>query len=670
MAKLAATNGILFGFSTAALEAVDRSSIDPICKQSQDYNFCMQILITDPRTLAADMHGLEVISISLTVDQIQTTSDNFASIGKGITDPVGKKRLGVCISNYSDALTKFQNAFQSASNKAYLDVIGRLRDGFNKIVECENVYRMGEPIAVCPVSANNNFVTSLHNELSLKGINIIKDEGKSLETDFTAMEESLFLVVVLSENYISSAECLDKLVKIIDFSETTTGHVVVPIFFNVDPSDVKNQRRMISEAFTRHEENFKEEMEKVQRWRQVLTKVATICGWESQQWEEMVLIEQIVTDISDKLDDASSNNTNDFVGMGSHIIEMEKILCLESNVVHMVGIWGMGGIGKTTVARVIYDMICSQFEIHCFSENIKENFRRHGIAFLLQKILIEKKSLSTWSFNASLNVIKRRLCHKKVLLVLDDVDDLTQLEALAREPNWFGQGSRIIITTRDKHLLVAHGVQSIYEVQYPNSDQALQLFSQYAFKQNNPKIEYLDLSQKFTSYVKGLPLALKVLGSFLNETSLIEWQRVQDKLAIIPDLNVNDVLKISFDGLDDTQKEAFLDIACFYNMESKEIVRNVFEACGFFPDITFAVLKDKALIRFSLDNKLLMHDLLQEMGREIVRQESKEPGKRSRLWIPEEIHQVLTKNKLGVACIIVVVILDDYWSLAIGGVVW
>ncbi|XP_037497027.1 disease resistance protein RUN1 [Jatropha curcas] len=80
-------------------------------------------------------------------------------------------------------------------------------------------------------------------------------------------------------------------------------------------------------------------------------------------------------------------------------------------------------------------------------------------------------------------------------------------------------------------------------------------------------------------------------------------------------------------------------------MESKEIVRNVFEACGFFPDITFAVLKDKALIRFSLDNKLLMHDLLQEMGREIVRQESKEPGKRSRLWIPEEIHQVLTKNK-------------------------
>ncbi|KAM4078068.1 hypothetical protein ACB094_09G008600 [Castanea mollissima] len=60
------------------------------------------------------------------------------------------------------------------------------------------------------------------------------------------------------------------------------------------------------------------------------------------------------------------------------------------------------------------------------------------------------------------NIIKNRLCHKKVLLVLDDVNHVHQLEKLAGEHHWFGLGSRIIITTRDEHVLVAHRVRKIY----------------------------------------------------------------------------------------------------------------------------------------------------------------------------------------------------------------
>eukprot|EP00257_Ricinus_communis_P026180 XP_025013594.1 disease resistance-like protein DSC1 [Ricinus communis] len=421
--------------------------------------------------------------------------------------------------------------------------------------------------------------------------------------------------------------------------------MVVPIFHNVDPDDLGNQRGKVAEAFAKHEENFKE---KVKMWKDALTKVASICGWDSLQWEETIFIEQIVRDISDKLIYTSSTDTSELVGMGSHIAEMEKKLCLELNGVHMVGIWGMGGIGKTTIAKLIYDMLSSQFEVHCFLSNVKEHFEKHGAAVLQQKllsnVLSERRSLNAWTFNASFNVIKRALHHRKVLLVLDDVDDYKQLEALAREPNWFGEGSRIIITSRDYHLLDSHGVESIYEVQYLKTDHALQLFSLHAFKQNNAKIEYLELTKQFSSYAKGLPLAVKVFGSFLNGRNILEWQSVKNKLAKIPCIGIHDVLRISFEGLDETQRDVFLDIACFFNGLSKEFARDILGGCGFFPDIAFAVLKDKALITID-DNELLVHDLLREMGHEIVYQESKEePGKRSRLWIPDDIFHVLTKS--------------------------
>lgn len=61
-------------------------------------------------------------------------------------------------------------------------------------------------------------------------------------------------------------------------------------------------------------------------------------------------------------------------------------------------------------------------------------------------------------------MIKHRLHRKKVLLVLDDVDTLEQLRAAAGGPGWFGPGSRVIITTRNKHLLMSHQVKRTYEV--------------------------------------------------------------------------------------------------------------------------------------------------------------------------------------------------------------
>lgn len=157
-------------------------------------------------------------------------------------------------------------------------------------------------------------------------------------------------------------------------------------------------------------------------------------------------------------------------------------------------------------------------------------------------------------------------------------------------------------------------------------------------------------SREAVTYAQGLPLALVVLGSFLYGRSVHEWESQLDKLKQIPNKKIYEILKISYDGLEDgTQKAIFLDIACFFRGMDKDYVMKVFHACNFKPIIGVQVLIEKSLISIE-NNKLQMHDLLQAMGRQIVQQESPNiPGRRSRLWFHEDIVHVLTENMVSVA---------------------
>ncbi|KDO37878.1 hypothetical protein CISIN_1g012324mg [Citrus sinensis] len=232
----------------------------------------------------------------------------------------------------------------------------------------------------------------------------------------------------------------------------------------------------------------------------------------------------------------------------------------------------------------------------------------------------------------------------KVLIVFDDVTCFSQLESIIRSLDWLTPVSRIIITTRNKQVLRNWGVRKIYEIEALENHHALELFSRHAFKRNHPDVGYEKLSSKVMKYAQGVPLALKVLGCFLYEREKEVSESAINKLQRILHPSILEVLKISYDSLDNKEKNIFLDVACFFQGEDVNLVMKFLNASGFYPEIGISVLVDKSLIAIGSYNKIRMHDLLQELGREIVRQESINPGNRSRLWHHEDIYEVLTYN--------------------------
>ncbi|KAH9726237.1 putative WRKY transcription factor 19 [Citrus sinensis] len=369
-------------------------------------------------------------------------------------------------------------------------------------------------------------------------------------------------------------------------------------------------------------------------------------NWGTDVRPESELINEVVNHILKRLLDQvfrRNDNKNQLVGVESRVEEIEYLLGVQSKDVYALRIWGIGGIGKTTIARATFDKISSDFEGSCFLENVREESQKPGgLACLRQKLLSNLLKDKNVSLDIGLNF--RRLSRMKVLIVFDDVTCFSQLESIIGSLDWLTPVSRIIITTRNKQVLRNWGVSKIYEMEALEYHHALELFIRHAFIQNHPYVGYEQFSRKVMKYGQGVPLALKVLGCFLYEREKEVWESAINKLQRILHPSILEVLKISYDSLDDKEKNIFLDVACFFQGEDVNLVMKFHNASGFYPEIGISVLVDKSLIAIGSYNQIRMHDLLQELGREIVRQESINPGNRSRLWHHEDIYEVLTYN--------------------------
>ncbi|MFS8031229.1 putative P-loop containing nucleoside triphosphate hydrolase, leucine-rich repeat domain superfamily [Helianthus anomalus] len=309
----------------------------------------------------------------------------------------------------------------------------------------------------------------------------------------------------------------------------------------------------------------------------------------------------------------------------------------------------MPGSGKTTTAKEVFkNMRDQKFDGRSFVDDISEVSKSSGLVFLQKKILSDVfgHEVKVRDENDGCKKIRRRLSKRKVLIVLDNVDSGKQLKALVGKCNWFGDGSRIIITTTDERLLVAHKLNySTHKVSLLNDKEATQLLIKCAFQNDIPTEAHKEFLDRVIRYAAGHPAALKFLGSKLIGRPIEQWKATIDKLAKCPEAAIVNMLKMSLEGLDSCEKELFLDIACFFNGWKKDDVTDILDSCGLFATSGLTTLKEKSLITFA-GECIQMHNLILELGRNIVRQENlDEPSKRSRLWHPEEVKDVLTKNK-------------------------
>ncbi|XP_054780096.1 TMV resistance protein N-like isoform X3 [Prosopis cineraria] len=421
----------------------------------------------------------------------------------------------------------------------------------------------------------SGFLSHLKKELRRKQVDVYVDDrlerGDEISSALDeAIEGSMIALVIFSKEYASSKWCLQELVKIMERKETSQ-QIVIPIFYYVPPTDVRNQTGAYAESFNDHEQRFKDNMDKLKIWRSVLTKTANLSGHDSPNFQdESELIDAIVMDVLKKLKvDNHSVPTSQLVGSHENLGSVESLMEInESQEVRFIGIWGMGGIGKTTLAREIYNRFSSEFGSHCFLDKVREEST--GITSLYGKLLYEL--FGEKDLHKNMNDAKRRLQRVKALIVLDDVDNPSQLKGAGQILINLGLGSRVIVTSRDKHVLRSGRIDEkyIHEVKGLKFDESLELFSSHAFDQSYPKVGYEELSKMIVhNLAKGNPLALEVLGSHFHSRDEVYWKSELDKLKTCPHRGIQDILRVSYDGLDDMDKEIFLDIAFFFVGEKK-----------------------------------------------------------------------------------------------------
>nr|XP_043623675.1 disease resistance protein RUN1-like [Erigeron canadensis] len=451
------------------------------------------------------------------------------------------------------------------------------------------------------------FTDHLYRGLRQAGIRTFRDDdgmerGKLLKPELEkAIHESQVSLIVFSKNYATSKWCLDEVLMIMEEFDrrSSAKRQVVPVFYNIDPTDVRNQTGCFEQAFKGYEDEVTREKdaqrkmklsEKVKAWRGSLTKAGSLTGMvHGEDGYEAEFISDIVNDIRKKVDYNALYIKDKLVGMKENVAEIESWLQDPSPNSTILLIDGIGGIGKTTIAKLIFNMNYREFDGCCFLRNIRKISNQQNGLLRLQRQLLSsifksQQKETIWNEDEGTTKIINAINKKKVLLVLDDVSTPSQLESLLG-PQTFYSGSKVIITTRQKSLATAFIIPpKIKTIQNLSKNDSFELFSLHAFPQNQPYDGRLEQTRQVIRHCENLPLALEVLGTYLRGKNNSQWEETISKLDNSPLHGIQKVVQLTYDSsLEDNEKFVFQQIARFFVGKDEDFIVKVLSECKQYP---------------------------------------------------------------------------------------
>ncbi|GLJ33621.1 hypothetical protein SUGI_0675900 [Cryptomeria japonica] len=338
----------------------------------------------------------------------------------------------------------------------------------------------------------------------------------------------------------------------------------------------------------------------------------------------------------------------------------------------IVGIFGMGGVGKTTLSKELFNRKHSDYSRSCFLFDVREAYVKKDLPSLQMKLLRElfdeNDHTSFPSVDDGISCLSNRFArsrNRSFLIVVDDIDHHEQLEALVVSDELNNSGnSLVIVTTRDVGVLINAGITVGYNLKGMDADDAKELFCWHAFSRCYPFSGYEKLVDHFVDLCGGLPLSLEVLGRHVHGEDKKFWELELGKVKKTLPQDIHKKLKISINTLDNEEKQIFMDVACFFIGELKKDAIRVWEGSGWSAQHALRRLKNKCLVEeingYKFKSNILcsfedtreelfvlrMHDHLRDLGREMADQLNHP----RRLWrtvplISKGIKSIFTQTK-------------------------
>ncbi|XP_056159743.1 disease resistance protein RPV1-like [Syzygium oleosum] len=501
------------------------------------------------------------------------------------------------------------------------------------------------------LDTRNGFVDHLYHKLVDVGLPfhpnfVFRDDeklpfGEDIATNLiSAIEQSKVSIPVISENYATSEWCLRELIHIMKCQKK--GQKVLTVFYKVKPSEVREVRTSdgaFGKAFRSSMHLFKDDVK--EEGPEALREAAASRIFESDKFasgHEGELVKELVRVIMDEQQhDFLPPLPGNLVGIDDRVAQVMKLADTNPSETRIIGICGIGGIGKTTLATNIYNKLSKKFECRSFLRDIRETINRKGMEHVQHLLISDITQNLPGGVRDSVRGIRgiQLSCeNKEVLIFLDDVGHRDHIDKLIGGCK-FKPGSRIIITCRDKALLKSEYER--YELEHMNFKDSMLLFSSYAFGAKQPPTKLANLSSDIVATTGGLPLALEITGSLLKGKPENIWIETLEKLKKVPNKDVQKVLRITYDSLKYEEQQMFLDIACFFIGIDKRIAIYLWNDILSCQDSGLDRLTQLSLIKFDDVDKLRMHDHLSDLGRAIACPANKKPWECSRLWGEEAI---------------------------------